>query len=112
MINLLVSFKNLSKPIRWTTITYISCIFGYNVIGTYDDAKSYLYKYRSGELLNEKNIINSEWDAVKYGAQYNTFKRLYDSIIWPISIIENIIPTIVLALNPSSNKPDKPDKNN
>jgi hypothetical protein len=119
MVNLLVTFKNLSRPVRWSTIAYISCLFGYNVIGTYVDAKNYLNKYRSGEINkskhNEEEDIKSEWDAVKFGAQYNAFKRLYDSIIWPISVAENIIPTIVLALNPppvNSVKTDEPVKKN
>ncbi len=114
MINLLVTFKNLPKPVRWSTIAYISCLFGYNVIGSYVDAKDYLNKYRSGELNksknNEENEIKSEWDAVKYGAKYNTCNRLYESIIWPISIVESIIPTIVLTLNPKPAKNDEPVK--
>lgn len=114
MVNLLVTFKNLSRPIRWSTIAYISCLFCYNVSGAYVDAKHYLNKYRSGEISmlknNGENEIKSEWDAVKFGAQNNTFKRLWDSFIWPISIAENIIPTIVLALNPSPVKGNETDK--
>ncbi len=116
MANLLVTFKNLSQPIRWSTIAYISCVFCYNVIGTYYDAKHFLNKYRAGEIItstsNGTDKIKSEWDAVKYGAKHKSFERLYNSIIWPISTAENIIPAVVLALNPSPVKTDESDKKN
>lgn len=103
MVNLLVTFRNLPQPVRWSSIAYVSCIFGYNVIGSYASAKDYLKKYRSGELANSSyaSEIKSDWDAVKFGPKYNAFERLFDSIIWPIRLTEDIIPSIVLALNPA-----------
>lgn len=115
MVNLLVTFKNLSRPVRWSTIAYISCLFGYNVIGTYLSAKDYLYMYRSGKITYSKHYeghkIESDLDAVKFGVEFNACGRLYDSIIWPISVTENIIiPNVVLALNPPPVNPVKTDE--
>ena len=45
----------------------------------------------------EKEIVKSEWDAVKYGSQVNCGERLWDSICWPITITNNIIPWLVLT---------------
>ncbi len=121
MVNLLVTFKNLPQPVRWSSIAYVSCLFGYNLIGSYMNAKNFLNKYRSGELAELKkssqisqlhiDMIKSDWDAVKFGAKYNAFERLFDSIIWPIRLTEDIIPSIVLALNPAP-KTNPGEKNN
>lgn len=103
---LFVTFKALPSPVRMTTIVYISCLLGYNMFGTYFDSKIYLLKYREGNLheigVNSKQIddIRNDWDAVKYGATNNALDRLWDSLVWPITSITNIVPAVVLALNP------------
>jgi hypothetical protein len=94
----LVYYKQLPQPIKLSSIVYLSCLLGYNLFGTYNDSKIYLDKYRKGEL--EKKDLKSDWDAVKYGANYNFLERLFESLIWPVTTINNIIPAIVLALNP------------
>lgn len=103
---LFVTFKELPSPVRTTTIVYISCLLNYNIFGTYVDSKIYLQKYREGKLhelgINGRQLdeIRNDWDAVKYGAKANALNRLWDSLVWPITSITNIVPAIVLVLNP------------
>jgi hypothetical protein len=93
------------KPtIVFSSKLYISCLLAYNAYGTYCESKHYLIRYREDTLYGHKEI-QSDWDAVKYGARHNSVERLYDSIAWPITCIMNIIPGIVLALN----KPPPPE---
>ncbi len=106
MVNLFVTFKQLSSPIRLTTIVYFSCLLGYNIVGTYMDSKIYLDKYRTRRLVelnlstNEIESIKSDWDAVKYGANSRALERLWDSIVWPVTTVKYIVPAIVLTMNP------------
>lgn len=81
MKNFIVIFKELPKPIKLTTIGYFTCLFGYNIFGTYIDSKTYLKKFREGKL-KELNVdgyniekIKNDWDAVKYGAKAHSSER-------------------------------------
>lgn len=100
--NIHLFITQMPKPIRYTSIAYVGCVFIYNTFSSYADAKKYLHKYRNN-LLNdyeEKHIL-SDWDAVKYGAQELWWERFWYSIVWPISVLENIVPSLVLYWNPS-----------
>lgn len=100
MKSLIVFIKELPKPVRYSGIAYLSCLLCYNAGSSYIDAKNYLIKYRDNKLDNDdKKHITNEWDAVKYGASVNSLERLWNSLIWPITITNNIIPWIVLTLN-------------
>jgi hypothetical protein len=58
-------------------------------------------EYRQHKLMQfEKNVVKSDWDAVKYGASVKCLERFWDSILWPITLTNNIIPFLVLTLNP------------
>lgn len=92
------AYKELPKPIKRSTLIYLLCLFGYNIFGSYRDSKFYLDKFREGSLKETK--IKSDWDAVKYGASVNFGQRMFDSLVWPITTINNTIPALVLALNP------------
>lgn len=97
----IILFTQLPTPIKLSSYFYIGSLLIYNGIGTYFDAKQKLIAYREDKLSeNEHFEINDEWTAVKYGANEHFAKRLFDSIIWPVKTITNIIPFIVLQLNP------------
>lgn len=100
MSSFIVFIKELPKPVAYSSMIYIFCLLSYNAGGSYADAKKYLEKYRQFKLTpKEKEIVKSEWDAVKYGSQVNCGERLWDSICWPITITNNIIPYLVLTIN-------------
>ena len=96
--------QTLPTPIKISTLCYFSFSIGYCAQGSYSDSKKYLSMYRNNELNESDNYavtkIKSEWDAVKYGAYVNFGERLWSSLIWPYSISTNIVPIIVLMLNP------------
>jgi hypothetical protein len=94
-------FNELPTSLKLTSATYIFGIFGYNCLGSYNESKMYLFNYRN-KCLNEDEeyLIKNDWDAVKYGAKYKFFDRFINSLIWPVTGINNIIPIIVLKMNP------------
>ena len=80
-------------------IYYIS-ILVYNVAFMYLDSKQKLIDFREDKLsLNEKHIITNEWVAVKYGSTEKIWFRFFNSFTWPLQLLANIIPWIVLKLN-------------
>ena len=103
MSSIIVYFKSLPPPVRWTTYTYITALLVYNGGYSYISAKSALIDYRNnnGEqfgpyLLQCKN----DFEAVKFGSSFKFYNRFIDSIIWPVSVTSNIIPFVALKLNP------------
>lgn len=110
-----MTFQQLPAPIKWTSIAYVCTSLIYTCIGSYLDSKEYLMKFRNNELYHfdsfNRETIKSEWDAVKYGAQLKFWRRFFHSLIWPYSLVSNIIPGLVLYLNPID-KQNKQNKEN
>lgn len=77
---------------------YVIGIFSYNYIETYLSSKSCLRAYQN-DKLSRYTDINSEVDAVNYGAAYNRSGRFLNSLFWPATGILNTIPYIVLNFN-------------
>ena len=99
--SLFITVQELPPPVKYTSLFYITCVFIYNVIGSYKDSKLYLHNYRQKQLdKHDSKEITSDWEAVKYGAKVNFWNRLFDSMIWPVTSLNNIIPIVVLKLNP------------
>lgn len=99
-------FSNLSKPIKFTSFAYVGCLILYNSFCAYGDAKNELIAYRTDKLEKDKDI-NSEWEAVKCGASKNFPRRFFNSMIWPVTMCSDIVPFIVLRLNPNTDKKDE-----
>lgn len=107
---IIVYYKELPKSIKYTTHLYFGTVLTYNAICAYYNSKQKLLDYRNDNLETYlKDKIKNEWAAVKYGASENTIERFFNSIIWPINIISDIIPSIVLQLNKSNNNGDSSD---
>ena len=100
----LTTLQRLPNPVKYSTAIYISCAVGYNAVGTYYDSKAYLQKFRSNLLEEHEKRIKTDWDAVKYGANAHFWDRFINSWIWPLTTIKNIIPIIVLEMNPPPKK--------
>ena len=99
-----IFFKNMSKPFKYGSIFYFVGIVGYNSFYSYSDSKEYLNKYRKNNLTSdESKEIQSEFDAVKYGGSKDFAPRFFASIVWPISLANDIIPSVVLKLNQKTN---------
>ena len=89
---------SLTPKTRDAIRSYISGAIGYNLVDTYIDSKIHLLKYRNGTLQNPS--VTNDLTAVKYGVKATYFERLWNSILWPITSITNVFPSIVLILNP------------
>lgn len=91
----------MPRPIQLSTYVYLGSLLLYNAVGAWNDAKNKLIQYRENKLKEyEKKNITDEWTAVKYGANENSGERFFNSIIWPVKTITNLIPFMVLQLNP------------
>lgn len=97
---LIVTVKNLPKPVKFTTVAYFSCVICYNIYGTYFDCKEGLTLYRNNQWNEKWSKVNNEWEAMKYVSKSKFGDRLWSSIIWPITVVSDIVPSAVLALNP------------
>jgi len=79
-------------------------IWGYLAVGavdmfynTYNSGKSELLIHR--QKLG-KSLYQNDWDAVSYGCRKDSADRFFSSLFWPTSIYSNVMPHIVLGLNP------------
>lgn len=104
--NQLAKMRCIPSEHGLAVLSYLSGLIAYNVVGAYIDAKDILNKYREGKLeetgMCKFDVVNikSEWHAVKYGANANSISRFFDSLIWPVSTATDIVPAVVLFLNP------------
>jgi len=116
---IVVYVNNLPDPMRLTTYAYICSILTYNLGSGYIESQDALSKYnkmKKGEFIIDKASYKSIYgddyiydtvlsrcdtklEAAKFGASNHAFSRMYDSIIWPFSLVSNIIPSIVVFVN-------------
>ena len=110
-----LTFIELPKPVRLSSVVYFGSFFAYNIFETYKSSKQVLVAYREDPktkhgLLNlgfndyEVNKIRTDWDAVEFGAYNKCWERFFDSLIWPFTFVRGTIPSIVLFLNPPPKK--------
>jgi len=106
--NLYLKYIAMPEPVRLTTLIYFGSLLSWNTYFTYMDSKKCLKLFRNNKLkelaeegiaISQRDNIKTEWDAVKFGATMKSFERLWDSIWWPLTAIQNIIPAVVLFLN-------------
>lgn len=97
----IIYFQQLPTPVQFSTCIYMSSFIAYNAGGTWLDAKNKLTQYRNNKLTDsEKKNIKDDWTAVKYGANEKFWERFLNSIIWPVKLMSDIIPFLVLQMNP------------
>lgn len=112
--------KVCPPSIKVSTYAYVSGLLSYNIATAYRDSKSALELYNSkkyptyedkynGEFnanhyilekyYRELKICNNDWEAAKLGASYFKWERLWNSIVFPINVVSDIIPSIVVSLH-------------
>ena len=99
-----VKFPELPQPLRLSTIGYLGSILIYNAAAAYVDSKDAIDKFKAGELTKEPYIINgrritTKWEAAKFGANKNFGENMWNSLIWPVKTVSNIVPMIAVGLN-------------
>jgi len=103
--NVRETWSNLSMRSKILIFGYV---FGGSVnmfYNTYNNGKIALLEYRKNPSSIKFNglTVTSEWAAVSFGCKRHSFENFLNSLIWPQTIFSNIMPTIVLALNPDPN---------
>jgi hypothetical protein len=109
--SLFIYYQKLPQPIRYSGYIYLSGMFIYNCYGSYQDSVTYLNNFYDNKLssvilqniyrnynLESVNDI-SPWEVVKYGSVIHAEERFWKAFIFPFTIANSIIPSIVLALN-------------
>ena len=116
----IVYFKSLPPPIKVSTYAYVTGLLSYNVGKAYLDSKKALELYHSKQYTtcpekydgsfnyelnaeemyhNQLKKCSNDWEAAKLGASYFKWERWCDSIVFPITIVSEIVPSIVVALH-------------
>lgn len=98
MSKLTLLVKQLPLPVKfkWGCISYFGVSVIYSFVGSYNDSKKYLIKFRTE---GHTSSYTTEWEAVKYGARINFEERLFSSMFWPYSLSKDVIPNLVILLN-------------
>lgn len=79
-------------------IGYMSIGLLHFAVLTYNDGKTALIMYRNDNT--EKYDPNQEWLAVKFGCRKNLGENLFESFMFPYTIISNLLPSLIMLLNP------------
>ena len=64
-----------------------------------DGAMQTLKRFDAKTPYDHERHLTTQWNAVKYGSNYKSLDRFLDSIIFPITAINDMIPVIVLKLH-------------
>lgn len=110
--NIIYCIKFIENEYHLSLIYFFSILI-YNICFMFLDSKQKLIDFRENKLSsNDKNYITDEWSAVKYGSTEKIWYRFSESFYWPIQLISNIIPWIVLKLNTNNMNKCKNTQNN
>ncbi len=87
----------LSDPKKISLAIYSACaVFGF-LFATYNDGKQELVKRR---VDRQKSPKTGDWIGIKNACVGNMFWNFFESVIFPYTVASNIMPKIVLLLNP------------
>ena len=100
-------FKNWSKMGTGMKVflgTYFSLFTSSYIFSTYSDGKENLLLFREGKL---DSSILTDWQAAKLGCKKNVWRNFVESVIFPYTLFSNVMPSIVLKLNPKPVSPQQ-----
>jgi hypothetical protein len=91
------TWNNISVRNRRIMIAYgvIGCV--YTAIEAYAEGKKSLLEYRARTTVYS---ANAEWNAVRKGCSEGACRGSFDAIIWPFRIGSQLMPHVILMLNP------------
>lgn len=96
-----VHFVKENKGISAVGLAYFTGVTTSFISRTYADGKEELMKYRKeNSHIKSKHKYNEELRACKRGCVGNIGCNLWCSIIVPLTFISDIVPYIILRLNP------------
>ncbi len=91
------TIAELSDPKKIGLAIYSTCaVLGF-LFATYNDGKEELGKRRNDR---QKMPKNGDWIGIKNACVGNMFWNFFESVIFPYTVASNIMPKVVLLLNP------------
>lgn len=71
---------------------------------TYNGGLQSLIEHRKRINQSQTPRFETEWEAVRAGCARGSFERFWRGIFWPGSLASNVMPAVVLRLNPPPQK--------
>jgi hypothetical protein len=75
---------------------------------TYNGGKTELLRFREEEesKIHTPRRHAGDWQAAYYGCRQDKMARFTNSVAWPVTIVGNTMPSVLLLLNPRKEKKD------
>ena len=88
---------NVGPKTKAVVALWIVCSVTSFCTAVYGDGRRALSAYRSA---HEKLDYSAEWETVSNACKSNTHKHFWDATILPYTIVSNVLPFVILRLNP------------
>lgn len=108
---LLQRLEQCHEKTRYTIIGYAGFAVLHNFVSNYNVGKNALDDYRYNKTNDNLTFsvtargnyvkVKSEVDAIKHRISCGSFERFWNSVFFPITLIEEVMPAIVIATNKS-----------
>jgi len=107
--NIVRNWGKMSRKSKWSILGYGLGFVTTMSFYTYNDGKKALLRKRlddskSNQFKDYDTIVKEEWITVKDGCQQNTFDNFCSSLFFPITILSETFPSIVMWMNSSPTK--------
>jgi hypothetical protein len=90
------TFSRLSSAQKQALGLYFAGAVLFNVSQTFNNGQESLVQHRTHK---DRSKFASDWEAVYAGCQKDGFSIFWRSLIWPVSIASQVVPSLVLFLN-------------
>lgn len=91
--------QKLSPRVRIFFGCYTLSIISYNFYAGYNDGRNALLDHRKNKLNKNFEKSETEFEVVKKEITRNSFDRLWNSIFFPFTVINQVTPSLVIYLN-------------
>jgi hypothetical protein len=83
---------------------YAAASLGIAIGASYRSGTMALAYYRGN--LTARSFHKTEWEAVYEDCRKNAWNHVWQGLIWPVTVVRSIMPSIIIKLNPPTPKPD------
>jgi hypothetical protein len=100
MIKVIHRWRNMNPVLKRSLYAYGGIASLTYLVYTYNDGREVLsrwYRENEGGMLKiNDRTLKSPQEAAMYGCNYKRRIRLWESVVFPVSIVNQIVPYIVL----------------
>ncbi len=104
--NIIKNWSKISRTSKYSIVCYCLGFVTTMSFYTYNDGKKALLRKRLDDMIKYQNttkypetVNKEEWIAVKEGCKENSFGNFFSSLFFPVSIISETFPSIVMWMN-------------